>query len=300
VGYGMGFGVLVALMRRGTAGRQSATRAQGSAVAMKAADIEVAEKQDFKPVPYLENIPRTLMDKRTLDKLLTTVPREMWEDPPEDSYLYTLKCYAEVYGEGKATRMGWWDYWYMKLNTPDSEDFYSGEEWALFEKRYLFMSEGKVPLHVPGPSGYVYTGAWIQWRGPEPFAGDQCRSLLGDGGWSRQFLDNLALYRTGLKNWQRGLEIGMAHGYFIIGPFVNLGPLRNTPEAATVGLLAGCALIGIASSAGLLFSQLVKPKLLDEPGKPRASGFNELMNWHAVGGLGGAGFAHALLVIFGS
>jgi photosystem I subunit 11 len=240
------------------------------------------------------------MDKRTLDKLLTTVPREQWDDPPEDSYLYTLKCYAEVYGEGKATKMGWWDYWYMKLNTPDSEDFLSGEEWALFEQRYKFMQTGKVPLYLPGPSGYVYANAWIQWRGPEPFSGDQCQSLLGNGGWSRQFLDNLALYRTGLKNWQRGLEIGMAHGYFIIGPFVNLGPLRNTPEAATVGLLAGCALIGIASSAGLLFSQLVKPKLLDEPGSSRASGFNEMMNWHAVGGLGGAGFAHALLVIFGS
>merc|ERR1740138_1936583 len=135
----MGFGVLVALMRR-TTGRQSAgQRAQGS-VAMRAADIEVAEKTDFKPVPYLENIPRTLMDKRTLDKLLTTVPREQWDDPPEDSYLYALKCYAEVYGEGKATRMGWWDYWYMKIGTPDSEDFYSGEEWELFMERYKFMA----------------------------------------------------------------------------------------------------------------------------------------------------------------
>lgn len=30
-----------------------------------------------------------------------------------------------------------------------------------------------------------------------------------------------------------------------IGPFTSLGPLRNTPEAATVGLLCGCAIVGL-------------------------------------------------------
>jgi len=222
-------------------------------------------------------------------------------DPPEDTYLFTLKCYAEVYGEGKATKMGWWDYWYMKINTPDSEDFLSGEEWAIWDKQRNYAWQGKVPLFVPGPSSFfLFSNAWVQWRGPEPFAGDQVQSIVSDGAFGRAFLDNLAIYRKGLKNWQRGLEIGMAHGYFIIGPFVSTGPLRNTPEAATVGLLAGCALIGIASVGGLLFSQTARPRILDEPGKPRASGFVELINWHAVGGLGGAGFAHALLTIFGS
>merc|ERR1740123_2288845 len=46
-------------------------------------------------------------DKPTLDKMLSLVPKEQWEDPPEDSYLYMMKLYAETYGEGKATRMGW-------------------------------------------------------------------------------------------------------------------------------------------------------------------------------------------------
>eukprot|EP00409_Alexandrium_fundyense_P005395 CAMPEP_0185906948 /NCGR_PEP_ID=MMETSP0196C-20130402/6172_1 /TAXON_ID=2932 /ORGANISM="Alexandrium fundyense, Strain CCMP1719" /LENGTH=53 /DNA_ID=CAMNT_0028626811 /DNA_START=20 /DNA_END=178 /DNA_ORIENTATION=+ len=53
------------------------------------------------------------MEKKTLDKLLTTVPKEQWDNPPEDSYLYTLKVYAETYGPGKATKMGWFDFWYM-------------------------------------------------------------------------------------------------------------------------------------------------------------------------------------------
>ena len=37
-----------------------------------------------------------------------------------------------------------------------------------------------------------------------------------------------------------------------IGPFTSLGPLRNTPEAATVGLLCGCAVVGIASCLRLV------------------------------------------------
>ena len=38
---------------------------------------------------------------------------------------------------------------------------------------------------------------------------------MDQGRWSKQFLSNLAFYREGLKPWQRGLEIGMAHGYFL-------------------------------------------------------------------------------------
>merc|ERR1711933_131646 len=118
---------------------------------MGSADIEVAEKTETKVIPYLENVPRTLMDKRTLDKLLMTVPREQREDPPEESYLYTLKCYAEVYGEGKATKMGWWDYWYMKINTPDSEEFMGQEEIVALNNNIVYISQGKVPLYIPGP-----------------------------------------------------------------------------------------------------------------------------------------------------
>merc|ERR1719333_621395 len=178
----------------------------------------------------------------------------------------------------------------------------SEEDYQQYSFRYE-SEKGIVFPDVPGPYGYTFrntTNTYVQWRGPEPFAGDQIQSPLTDSRFGKQFIDNCAFYREGLKPWQRGLEIGMAHGYFIIGPFVSLGPLRNTPEAATVGLLAGSAVIGIASVGGLIFSQTAKPNLLDEPGRPRASGFAELMNWHAVGGLGGAGFAHALITVFGS
>ena len=52
---------------------------------------------------------------------------------------------------------------------------------------------------------------------------------------TRSLLQNLPAYRFGLTPLLRGLEIGLAHGYFLIGPFSKLGPLRNSD----VGLLAG-------------------------------------------------------------
>ena len=52
---------------------------------------------------------------------------------------------------------------------------------------------------------------------------------------TRALLKNLPAYRFGLTPLLRGLEIGLAHGYFLIGPFAQLGPLRNSE----IGLLAG-------------------------------------------------------------
>ncbi|MCW1908172.1 MAG: chlorophyll a/b binding light-harvesting protein, partial [Candidatus Saccharibacteria bacterium] len=58
---------------------------------------------------------------------------------------------------------------------------------------------------------------------------------------------NLPIYRAGLAPFSRGLEIGMAHGYFLIGPFAKLGPLRNTADANSVGLLSAIGLLLILS-----------------------------------------------------
>merc|ERR550532_2764033 len=298
VGFGCCFGLAA------TAVRVAATRTASNRRVVRRAekgDIEVAEQVETKPLPYFETLPKSIIDKRTLDKLLSTVPKEQWEDPPEDSYLYNLKMYAETYGEGKATKMGWWDFWYMTVNRPDADEFMSGEEMAQKEAEVRkILKTGQIPMWIPGPSSYWNTGALIQWRGKEYFAGDQVQTPVTNGSFTVQFLNNLAFYREGLQPWQRGLEIGMAHGYFIIGPFVNLGPLRNTPEAATVGLLCGVAVIGIVSVGGLLFGATAKPRYFDEEGDAPATGFGDLIRWHALGGIGGAGFAHALLTVFGS
>ena len=150
---------------------------------------------------------------------MKNTPKEQWENPPEDSYLYTVKAFAEMYGPGKATKMGWWDYYRLKMDMPDTTRLSSERELQEIEEYEKLMMSGKVPFAVPGPSGYFFTGFVTQWKGKEPFAGDQVITLTENGLFAKQFLSALAFYREGLKPWQRGLEIGMAHGYFLIGPF---------------------------------------------------------------------------------
>merc|ERR1712224_570966 len=58
------------------------------------------------------------------------------------------------------------------------------------------------------------------------------------------YLSNLPAYRIGVSPLLRGVEIGLAHGFFLPGPFIKLGPLRSVDGVAEV---AGCM-----SAAGLV------------------------------------------------
>jgi len=68
----------------------------------------------------------------------------------------------------------------------------------------------------------------------DPFVGHLATPITSSA-ITRSILQNLPAYRPGLTPLIRGLEIGLAHGYFLIGPFAKLGPLRNSE----IGLLAG-------------------------------------------------------------
>merc|ERR1712164_202983 len=58
------------------------------------------------------------------------------------------------------------------------------------------------------------------------------------------YLSNLPAYRVGVSPLLRGVEGGLAHGFFLPGPFIKLGPLRNVDGVAEI---AGCM-----SAAGLV------------------------------------------------
>ena len=64
----------------------------------------------------------------------------------------------------------------------------------------------------------------------DPFVGHLATPITSSAV-TRAILQNLPAYRFGLTPLLRGLEIGLAHGYFLMGPFVNLGPLRNSDIA---------------------------------------------------------------------
>jgi len=315
ISYGAGFGAIAAVA---VSSRRSKKVQMKAKKPTEIANVQFAgaDLTKYKIPDYIKALPRSIVKPDVVLEFLRRSPVDKWEDPDEDSYLYTLKAFSEAYGPGKATKMGWWDYYSFKVAMPsNSEDLGDWNYYKADNRGDLLQEEvdvtqidpemlaGRMPVFLPGAFGLTLfdTGATINWRGKtEPMAGDTVRTLITDGRFAKNFVDNWAFYREGLAPWQRGLEIGMAHGYFLIGPFTVFGPLRYTPEAATVGLLCGCAIVGLVSVGGLIFGSTIKPTRFDKPGDKPAAGFIEMINWHAVGGLGGAGFAHALLTVFGS
>ncbi|KAK4756407.1 hypothetical protein SAY87_006534 [Trapa incisa] len=61
------------------------------------------------------------------------------------------------------------------------------------------------------------------------------------------YLSNLPAYRTAVSPLLRGVEVGLAHGFLLVGPFVKAGPLRNTEIAGPAGSLAAAGLVVILS-----------------------------------------------------
>lgn len=126
---------------------------------------------------------------------------------------------------------------------------------------------------------------------------------------SVDFIRNLPILREGLSPLRRGLEVGMAHGYWAIGPFFKLGPLRDTDSALAVGTLAGCGLIAIAFIVLLSYGLVsfaaqaktpaykkAKNDVLELPESLRSvSGWRQFSVSFLIGGLGGAVFAALLL-----
>jgi len=80
----------------------------------------------------------------------------------------------------------------------------------------------------------------------DPFVGHLSTPITSSA-ITKTILGNLPAYRTGLTPLIRGLEIGLAHGYFLIGPFTKLGPLRNSEVALLAGFLSALGLILIAT-----------------------------------------------------
>lgn len=132
-----------------------------------------------------------------------------------------------------------------------------------------------------------------------PYNDDPCVGNLATpvntSNFSKGLLSNLPAYRKNLSCILRGLEVGMAHGYFLIGPFYKLGPLRNTDTALLAGFLSTIGLILILTTGLTIYGKVsfepsdVKNTLQTEEGwKQFTSGF-------LIGSLGGCGFAYLLL-----
>lgn len=112
---------------------------------------------------------------------------------------------------------------------------------------------------------------------------------------TRLYLGNLPIYRKGLSPLMRGLEIGMAHGYFLLGPFYILGPLRNSENALLIGLISAIGLIFILTIALTIYGLASFQDNGKMSGLESSSGWRKFTSGFFLGASGGAIVAFVLL-----
>nr|YP_009497304.1 photosystem I protein subunit XI [Biddulphia biddulphiana]AWT40017.1 photosystem I protein subunit XI [Biddulphia biddulphiana] len=117
---------------------------------------------------------------------------------------------------------------------------------------------------------------------------------------TRAILKNLPAYRFGLTPLLRGLEIGLAHGYFLIGPFFKLGPLRNSDIALFAGFLSTIGLIliltlGLTIYGAAIFNQDKNQNVENENNLQTKKAWDQFKGGFFVGACGSAGFAFICL-----
>ncbi|AHB87791.1 photosystem I reaction center subunit XI PsaL [Thermosynechococcus sp. NK55a] len=132
----------------------------------------------------------------------------------------------------------------------------------------------------------------------DPFVG-HLSTPVSDSGLVKTFIGNLPAYRQGLSPILRGLEVGMAHGYFLIGPWVKLGPLRDSDVANLGGLISGIALILIATACLAAYGLVSFQKGGSSSDSLKSGeGWSQFTAGFFVGAMGGAFVAFFLLENF--
>jgi photosystem I subunit 11 len=120
---------------------------------------------------------------------------------------------------------------------------------------------------------------------------------------TKTYLGLLPAYKTGLSPLLRGINVGFVHGYFLLGPFVKLGPLRNSEVADFVGFVSTVGLIVILTT-GLLaygfvtFSEEKENKTTVD--FLNSKGWSKFTSGFITGGFGGASIGYVLLKLVGT
>lgn len=132
----------------------------------------------------------------------------------------------------------------------------------------------------------------------DPFVGNLATPISASG-FTKAFIGNLPAYRPGLSPLLRGLEIGLAHGYFLVGPWTILGPLRDSEVASLGGLISALAVVILGTAA------LASYGIVSFQGKSggadtlqSSEGWSQFAAGFFVGGTGGAFVAYFLLANF--
>ena len=134
----------------------------------------------------------------------------------------------------------------------------------------------------------------------DPFVG-HLSTPITTSNLTRTYLSLLPAYKIGLSPLLRGINIGFVHGYLLLGPFIKLGPLRNSQVANYVGFLSTISLIVILTACLLIYGYVTfsekeetKPSLIDFL---NSKGWGQFTSGFIIGGFGGAGIAYLLIKV---
>ncbi|MBD1808725.1 photosystem I reaction center protein subunit XI [Microcoleus sp. FACHB-SPT15] len=139
----------------------------------------------------------------------------------------------------------------------------------------------------------------------DPFVG-HLSTPISDSPVVRAYINNLPAYRRNVAPLVRGVEIGLAHGFFLFGPETLLGPLRETDVAYVGGLLTAIAIVLVAtvgmSIYGIVSFQTGNEFESQNPRTPSelktAEGWSQLTAGFFLGGMAGAFLAFFLFENF--
>jgi len=135
----------------------------------------------------------------------------------------------------------------------------------------------------------------------DPFVGHLSTPITSSN-LTKTYLSLLPAYKAGLSPLLRGINIGYVHGYFLLGPFVKLGPLRDSQVANFVGFVSTISLIIILTACLIIYGFVTFSKNKTNSPNERTAvdflttkGWNQFTSGFIVGGFGGAGIAYILL-----
>ena len=103
------------------------------------------------------------------------------------------------------------------------------------------MNENSKPLSTVRPFG-------------DPCAGDLITPVNSNIA-VRSLINLLPMYRQGLSNRARGLQLGSFFGFVLYGPFTVLGPMRNSDYSTTIGLFSTIGGVSILTTLFFLYGQ---------------------------------------------
>jgi photosystem I subunit 11 len=133
----------------------------------------------------------------------------------------------------------------------------------------------------------------------DPFLG-HLSTPITNSSISKKFLNLVPAYNPEISPLLRGMNIGIAHSYFLFGPFAKLGPLRASSVSNFVGFISTISIIIILTTGLLLYGYVTfSRKNLKQSNSEKLDilsfvGWQQMTSGFILGGFGGAGIAYLI------